>query len=106
MPRIAPDAPIVVCWLAGFSNVFATAPPIPQMKKNFVNARLPHNLSRSVPNIQRPSIKKDVKKAAVEKDVCHKLPQVKPVSNLIGHQAEFAYECGSTCNAVKDLQEK
>ena len=51
-------------------------------------------------------VKKDVKKAAVEKDVCHKLPQVKPVSYLIGHQAEFAYECGSTCNAVKDLQEK
>jgi len=47
-----------------------------------------------------------VKKAAVEKDVCHKLLQVKPVSYLIGHQAEFAYECGSTCNAVKDLQEK
>ena len=44
-----------------------------------------------------------MKKAAVEKDVCHKLPQVKPVSYLIGHQAEFAYECGSTCNAVKDL---
>ena len=47
-----------------------------------------------------------MKKAAVEKDVCQKLPQVKPVGYQIGHQAEFACECGSPCNAVKDLQEE
>ena len=42
----------------GVSKTVRSAAPIPQMKKNFVNRRVPHRRSSSEPNIHSPSMLK------------------------------------------------